>query len=386
MRLAWCTAPADPDETASCAVELPAGDKLPAWVVLMRAGEVVARDGRRWRLTDPEAVVAATRAQAGTTDLVVDYEHQTQHSAGNGQPAPAAGWIRELRARGGAIEARVEWTARAAAMLRAREYRYISPVFAYAKGGGVLRMHGAGLTNSPALDLPALARRKDGGHMSEAIKKLLKKLNLAADADDAAVAAAQARLAAGAAATSGLRRVAEALGKAADTAPEAVVSAACATADALRLLASALGQAADAPPEALVTAARARPEAPKPGEFVPRAEFDAVASQLRTLQAERSAERATAAVDAAVAAGKVVPAARAWALGYARQDLAGFAKYVEAQPVLVAAGAQPPAGGNPGAALTGDELAVCRSLGITESAFLASRKADLAAAETGGAA
>lgn len=61
--------------------------------------------------------------------MVIDYEHQTDHTSENGQPAPAAGWIRELDVRGGALWGRVEWTAKAAASIAAREYRYISPTF-----------------------------------------------------------------------------------------------------------------------------------------------------------------------------------------------------------------------------------------------------------------
>ena len=66
-------------------------------------------------------------------------------------------WIRELQARAGALWARVEWTARAAAMLKGREYRYLSPAFIHKPDGTVLRIEGAGLTNAPALPRPALA-------------------------------------------------------------------------------------------------------------------------------------------------------------------------------------------------------------------------------------
>ena len=143
-------------QVATCAgVEIPPG--APEWVMLMPAGELNARDGRRWRLTDADAVVDATRTRAGSQDLVIDFEHQTELAAKNGQPAPAAGWIRELQARAGALWGRVEWTARAAAMLKAREYRYLSPTFTHTRDGVVLWLAGAGLTNAPALDMPALA-------------------------------------------------------------------------------------------------------------------------------------------------------------------------------------------------------------------------------------
>ena len=43
-------------------------------------------------------------------------------------------------------------------MLKAREYRYISPAFFHKPDGTVMRIEGAGLTNYPALDMPALAK------------------------------------------------------------------------------------------------------------------------------------------------------------------------------------------------------------------------------------
>ena len=144
------------EEIATCAaVEIPAA--APEWVMLMPAGQLDARDGRRWRLTDADGVVDATRRAAGNVELAIDFEHQTQHSKDNGQPAPAAGWIRALQARAGALWARVEWTARAAAMLKAREYRYLSPTFYHTRDGVVTRMQGAALTNTPALEMPPLA-------------------------------------------------------------------------------------------------------------------------------------------------------------------------------------------------------------------------------------
>ena len=125
--------------------------------MLLPAGELNARDGRRWRLDDAEEVVEASRLRAGATDLVFDYGHQADYAKENGQPAPAAGWIRELQARAGAIWGGVEWTERARAMLKAREFRYVSPTFLQTPAGVVTEVVRAALINNPALDLPALA-------------------------------------------------------------------------------------------------------------------------------------------------------------------------------------------------------------------------------------
>lgn len=106
------------------------------------------------------------KAVALTTDLVIDYEHQTLNSAENGQPAPAAAWFKGKalvwREGFGLFATQVNWTGNAASMIAAKEYRYLSPVFSYNKQTGeVLELHHVGLTNFPALDgmssLPALA-------------------------------------------------------------------------------------------------------------------------------------------------------------------------------------------------------------------------------------
>lgn len=86
-------APAPAAIVAATAVELPP----------LRRGPLPARDGR---LDDLGAVVAATRA--GGADLVIDDEHQSDRSQENRQPAPAAGCMSALRARGGALAVELE--------------------------------------------------------------------------------------------------------------------------------------------------------------------------------------------------------------------------------------------------------------------------------------
>ena len=143
----------------------PGGDASVAagHIQLFPAGAFAARDGRpgnlkgvtakAWRLTpeDADALLALWRQRA--TPVVVDYEHQTHLSRENGQPAPAAGWITALEATPEGLFASVEWTDKARAHIRAGEYRYISPVFAFDRqSGAVLRLICAALTNHPALD------------------------------------------------------------------------------------------------------------------------------------------------------------------------------------------------------------------------------------------
>jgi len=59
------------------------------------------------------------------TEMVVDYEHMS--AVGPPTVSPAAGWVKKLEARDGELLATVEWTDKAAGLIRAKEYRFISP-------------------------------------------------------------------------------------------------------------------------------------------------------------------------------------------------------------------------------------------------------------------
>lgn len=128
-------------------------------IQLFPAGEFRARDGRpaecaAWVMTREIAERLIAAADARETPYVLDYEHQTLRAAKNGLPAPAAAFFKKLEWREGeglfAID--VEWTATAATMVAAGEYRFISPVFSYDTTGQVLQIINAALTNTPALD------------------------------------------------------------------------------------------------------------------------------------------------------------------------------------------------------------------------------------------
>jgi len=117
-------------------------------------------------------------------DMVIDYEHQTM----NGVQAPAAGWIKRLiyRAKEG-IFAVVEWTEKAKAYLKNREYRYFSPViFVTAKDRRVVKVFNVALTNEPKINnlKPIMAKLEAWPikEKEESMDKLKKLLGLAADA------------------------------------------------------------------------------------------------------------------------------------------------------------------------------------------------------------
>ena len=372
------------ESRAATAAELPAGTDAPREILLLPAGDIPTRphDSRApWRNPDADAVVAATRELG--QDIAIDYEHQTQRSETNGQPAPAAGWIRRVFERAGAVWGEVEWTDRAKAMIEAKEYRFVSPTFIYDKATRTIaRIVGAALTNDPAFYMRALASTQNPDDEQEEIEmdleKLRKALGLAATATEAEILQAAETAAAGATA---LVAVAAALALAKDTAADSVAAAVTAMVKSRKAIAKAAGLAEDASAEdvetAVATARASAGTASDPAAFVPRAEFDALKERLTTLETEGAAASATAVVDQAIKGGKVTPASRDWALGYAKKDPEGFAAFVKDAPKILSSGRVAPAGkpGEGGDTLTEEERAVCRATGVSEKDFIESRKA-----------
>lgn len=330
------------------------------FLVLPYGDPIEARDGRKWILRagdHADRVLAATRALLGSTAMMIDYDHQAAYAAeGQGNRAEAAGWVSDIRAEADGIHVSVDWTDDARAALAARRYRYISPDFRFSKSTGeVTRLVRAGLTNSPALDLPALAhvRGAVAGEDPDMKTLTLSGTALAALATAFAVKPEEldeAKVLAGLAALTTARDAdAKALAavrsqlKLADTADEGAVLAA---------LQSASGAAE-----------------PDPSKFVPKAGYDEVAARLSVLEAAR----VTGMVDDAVKAGKIPPSMRDWALALGKSDEAALAQYIE-NVVPLAAGAT--IQGNPKperGKLSDEERAMCAATGVTEAEFLASR-------------
>jgi phage I-like protein len=312
-----------------------AGEKAaaaPEWIELLPAGVFYGRDGRGpFRLDDPDGVIAATVAMQMSAGLPIDYDHATDFGAPEGRPAPAAGWIRELAIRDGALWGRVEWTARAAASIAAREYRYVSPVFQFdPKDGAVTRLLRAGLTNNPNLHLTAIAASRTtaastrNDSMEFPTDELRELLNLNADVSAADIV------------------------------------------DKVRDLLRASNA---------FTAASAHSH--DPSRFVAIAEFERALTELNSLKAERARERAAHSVEDAIRAGKLTPAQREWAIAYCAADATGFQSFVARQPSILAAnlglGGEPPAAGR-AAALSAAEISICAQLGLKHSEFIGRKR------------
>jgi hypothetical protein len=77
------------------------------------------------------AEVVANFRKRDTGEVPIDYDHSIEMAAGSGDPVPAAGWIKSLDDRPdgqGILWGTVQWTPKAARMIAAGEYKYVSPV------------------------------------------------------------------------------------------------------------------------------------------------------------------------------------------------------------------------------------------------------------------
>lgn len=307
--------PFSPPGLAAHAVRLPDGDSPPEWVHLVPAGTFSGRDGRGPYRLDAEAVMAAW--QKGGLDLPIDFEHQTLTAEEKAGPVPVAGWIKALDVREDGLWGRVEWTGQAAELIRARAYRYLSPVFRHQQGR-VVALVGAGLVHYPNLDLTPVANRQGDADMTD-----LSPIARAMGADDSADVAALA-------------------------------------AHAARLKAE------------LEAAKAARPD---PAEWVPMSQHRAVAEELSRLQAEIAQARAQEAVEEAMRAGKLVPALKDWGMDYATRDLEGFRAWADKAPVVVHGEAHSVArNSSTEAFLTDEDRLACALLGMSEAEFAAHKQ------------
>lgn len=269
-----------PAMLATCDRALPADGTPPEWVHLLPEGKITGRDGRRWDVADPGALVLAFAANGA--DLPIDFEHQNDNPEAKARgPIPAAGWIKDVRLKPGGVWGRVEWTAAAREMIAAKQYRYLSPTFYFEpKTGIVTRLKGAGLVHNPNLHLVALASQethmdkppmppaKGEAGMTAFLQRLAAMLDLPEGADEDAIMAK---------------------------------------------LAAAMGQ------DKATAAAQ-----PDPARFVP---VETVAAMLRDRNGERVAlaeGQAVEKVNVAINQGYLPPALKDWALALARSDADSF--------------------------------------------------------------
>jgi phage I-like protein len=363
---------------AACTYTLAGATELDGGLVLLQltpAGEFLPSDGRvldspAWRIDAASAQAVIARFRALIQPPVIDYEHQTLNKEKNGQPAPAAGWMRDLRwIDGKGLYAVTELTARAKGFIDAKEYLYISPVFEYAKDTGtVLAIHMAALTNTPALHgMDPLTLRAAATaaflipttHQEPNLNPLLKALLAALGLPDTTTETA---------ACAALTAVGSI---------PALQAQATAARQALALPADATGEAVMAACTSLRTAA-----APDPAKFVPINVVDELRASLAVLSSRQVQGEIDAAVGSALADGRLLPAQEVWARDLGKTNMAALTAYLAtAQPIAALAGTQtnglPPARTGTAAAgqLTPEQLAVCSAMGLTAEQFASAQAA-----------
>ena len=338
------------DLIAALCFQLPAdAESIDGWYRLIPApgadGLVRGRDGRSWRLTDPQAV-----ADAFTAPLPVDVNHAEELRAPSGNDAPAYAWIEAVESRPDGIYGRFAFNERGIRAVNGREYRFVSPVFSFDKNTREIRqLNSAALVNSPnfalalnrrglspADDIPSAEIQTEATPMA-LLEALIAKLDLPADTDEDAALNAVAKL----------------------------------TGD--------------------LATARNRAATPSLDKFVPRADYDQQVERARnaeqtlaTHETEAQETKIEDAITAAQSAGKITPATADYHRAQCRVDggLERFEQYVAAAPVIGEPSAlegktadAKPAGG----ALSDAERAACRAMGVAEATYRERREADVKA-------
>lgn len=248
---------------------------------------------------------------AEKNDVVIDYEHQSL----SGGEAPAAGWIKELTDKGEAgLWASVEWTPRGAEYIKNKEYKYLSPVVSLDDGDRASVLWSAGLTNTPAIDgMEPIANKKffinswtekeEKG--MDFVKEVAALLGLAetATAEDV---------------TGALKALQE---KVAEAGQQAEVVA---NKEVLTLLDLKEGAKLEDVKGAVLALKN-------PSGYVKTEEFARLKNKLDLKERDEL-------VTLALTSGKVAPANREWAQGYALKDPEGFRVFLNKAPVVVPLG------------------------------------------------
>ncbi len=344
------TAKADNRNAVLCKLELANGKaptRIPLFPAPGAAGVIKARDKRVFRMNGAANVVASFNADEH--DIPLDWEHASELKAPNGEKAPAAGWITKLALESnGAIYGEVEWTAAGQQSVESREYRYISPAFRlHPDTREVLQLVSAGLTNTPALTMPALTSVQNGDNMNP---KILKLLGLSEDATAEQI-------------------------EAAITAYEAK--------NASEVEAKTALEATRAKLETELAAARSSQQDLK--QFVPRADYDATLARVVVLEKKAEDEKAAAhkaqvdsAIEQASKDGKITPASKAFytKVCATAEGLADFRAFCSSAPVIapddVVEGRKPPTSND--GSLTELDFQAAERCGVTREQLIASVK------------
>ena len=335
------------------------------FLIFPEGDAIKAKDGRpfdapAWIMKKDNGMALAASLNQSAKDLVIDYEHQTILSKENGQPAPAAGWLKAgsfLYVDGvGLCSNNYEFTAKAKDYIDNGEYRFKSPVVLYNKAGVVLGLHSVAITNDPALSIldelkPALLTatitipetQQQENSMNPLLALILASLGLPETTTEAdAIAALNQQFVT-------IKDKATAKGMILDDG---------------KILAS-LTTEIDKVDEKFATA---QAQEPDPSKYVPIEVVTALNEEIAKLQGNQK-DPAEELVAEALSNGQLLPAQESWAMLYAQKDLQGFKDYLSRQP-KIAALTQSQTAGKPVStapttvALTADVKLVAAQLGV----------------------
>jgi phage I-like protein len=306
----------------------------------------------------------------GSIDLLIDFEHQFDRSRTNGQPAPAAAWIKELRAHGPdgspGVWAKVDWLSDTVELIKAKKYRYLSAAVAHDSDNRITFVPRASLTNQPALDTAtALFSSQPQENQVDLLKKMLAALGLAATkTEDEAIAHATLL----ATFASNIAKVVNV-----EVATLAAMSADAVTtalrkplADKLALLSTTAKLTPDATPDAIIAGIQAL--GVDTSKYVPKSIYDETAARLATLTAESHARL----VEEGKKAGKITPALEPTIKTWSVDQLSAWLKVAP----VIASGAAPLGDPPDGVAtLSAEDKLEAARFGVTEEAYLAAKKA-----------
>ncbi len=345
------------------------------WHQLLPVGPFKARDGRpfdvpggHWQLDRSIATTLINRAKALGQDILIDYDHQTLHIEKTGKEAPAAGWFNgdEIEWREGqGLFIKPRWTDRAAAMVAAKEYRFLSAVFPYDAQGRPLELRMAAITNDPGVvgmqALAALSALPPKTNQSGQLATVTKEIPM-----NEAMLALLAKL-----------------GIQVEEGSELTVEQGQAALSALDTLQSAAGKTASA--EAALAALKAQPVQQGGqvdlAQFVPVATYNALVAQVASLSAKVETTDAATLIKEARTQGKVVAAEEEYLTAYAAQKgVAALKALLEPRPAIAALSASqttqvtlPEKKGD--AVLSADDKYAADQLGISHEEFAKAKQA-----------
>ncbi|MBL0456838.1 hypothetical protein JD499_06405 [Aeromonas enteropelogenes] len=345
------------------------------WHQLLPVGPFKARDGRpfdvpggHWQLDRSIATTLINRAKALGQDILIDYDHQTLHIEKTGKEAPAAGWFNgdEIEWREGqGLFIKPRWTDRAAAMVAAKEYRFLSAVFPYDAQGRPLELRMAAITNDPGVvgmqALAALSALPPKTNQSGQLATVTKEIPM-----NEAMLALLAKL-----------------GIQVEEGRELTVEQGQAALSALDTLQSAAGKTASA--EAALAALKAQPVQQGGqvdlAQFVPVATYNALVAQVASLSAKVETTDAATLIKEARTQGKVVAAEEEYLTAYAAQKgVAALKALLEPRPAIAALAASqttqvtlPEKKGD--AVLSADDKYAADQLGISHEEFAKAKQA-----------